>query len=121
GAGSAAGCDDTDEIDHASSAAAKGKAEEGAALARSRGLKASHRAVARRDSIADTLLAEADRSNATGLVVGSRGLGGLSSLLMGSVSHDLLQHADCPVVIIPSPEVARRRNERRRALDDAAV
>jgi nucleotide-binding universal stress UspA family protein len=113
--------DDSGEIDDASRAAADGKAEEGAALARAYGVEAAAHAVAREDSIAQTLLAEADRTNASAVVVGSRGLGGLGSLLLGSVSHALLQHADRTVVIVPSPKVARRRNEKRRALDDLAV
>ena len=42
-----------------------------------------------------------DASNvADMLVVGSRGLGGFTGLLLGSVSHQCAQQAACPVVIV---------------------
>ncbi|WP_457814241.1 universal stress protein (plasmid) [Sinorhizobium meliloti] len=34
------------------------------------------------------------------IVVGSRGLGGLRGLLVGSVSQKVVQHSDCSVLVV---------------------
>jgi nucleotide-binding universal stress UspA family protein len=44
------------------------------------------------------LIAEAN--GASMIVLGARGLGGFRSLLLGSVSRQVAQHAPCPVMIV---------------------
>jgi nucleotide-binding universal stress UspA family protein len=57
--------------------------------------------VLREGQPADVLCLEAGIDDL--LVVGSRGLGGFRGLLLGSVSQQVVHHAPCPVVIVPSP------------------
>jgi nucleotide-binding universal stress UspA family protein len=35
------------------------------------------------------------------LVVGTRGLGGFTGMLVGSVAHQCIQHAKCPILVLP--------------------
>jgi nucleotide-binding universal stress UspA family protein len=65
----------------------------------------------RDDGVAGAILAVADELDANAIVVGTRGLTGLRSMLLGSVSHAVLQHANRTVIVVPSAAVAEERTE----------
>jgi nucleotide-binding universal stress UspA family protein len=60
-----------------------------------------------RGRAATALVDEAKRWNADLLVIGSRGHGPLESLLLGSVSAEVVDHAPCPVLVARRPGVRR--------------
>lgn len=76
------------------------RAEAGAVQARRSGLHAVARATiaaTRWQGIVDV----ADEIDASVIVIGSRGLGGLREFARGSLSHDVATHARRPVLIVP--------------------
>ena len=101
---------DFEALDKTYEKSARQRAAEGAQRAGRAGLNAQPRTRARHA----TILAEADELGASAIVRGSRGLTGIKSLLLGSVSHAVLQHADRPVIVVPSSEVAHERAAHRR-------
>jgi hypothetical protein len=44
------------------------------------------------------------------ILLGTRGLSGVKSLMLGSVSHAVLHHADRPVLVVPSADLAEERH-----------
>jgi nucleotide-binding universal stress UspA family protein len=76
-------------------------ADKGAELARTSGFSAEAVTVEAKGGVADALLALARERDAAAIVVGSRGLGGATSALLGSVSSKLIHDGDRPIVVVP--------------------
>ena len=53
------------------------------------------------DSVADGILAAADRIRADMIVMGTHGRSGLSRLVLGSVAEAVLRRATVPVLVVP--------------------
>ena len=75
-------------------------AGDGAEFARSLGLAAEPQAVPDEVDVADTLIRIAQELGAAVVVVGSHGITGLRSHLLGSVSRKLIEHCGRPVLVI---------------------
>jgi nucleotide-binding universal stress UspA family protein len=92
--------DTIEAVDHAQRDHASRVAGEGAELARSLGLTAEPHAVPDEVDVADTLIDLAHELSAAVVVVGSHGISGLRSRLLGGVSRRLIGHCDRPVLVI---------------------
>ncbi len=68
-----------------------------------------YRPVLEEGSPAPAIMEVARREGADMIVVGSRGFGGFTELLLGSVSHQLAHHSAIPVVIVPALRKAEHR------------
>jgi nucleotide-binding universal stress UspA family protein len=86
---------DRAQRDHATTVA-----QQGADLARSLGLVAEAHAVPDEADVADTLIQLARERDAAAIVVGSHGISGLRTRLLGSVARELIQHGGRPVVVV---------------------
>jgi nucleotide-binding universal stress UspA family protein len=78
-------------------------AEDGVRAALDAGLKAEAIAVEAAGSVWNTIVEVADRHDAAAIIMGSRGLTGVRSMLLGSVSSAVLHHADRPMLVIRQP------------------
>jgi nucleotide-binding universal stress UspA family protein len=103
-----------DEIDQAAAESAGRVAADGLRIAERAGLSVESRVVNGSGPISSTILELAERNDAAVIVMGSRGLAGLGSIVLGSVSDAVVGHADRPTLVI------RRSSRPRRAHDHAA-
>ena len=88
------------EVDHAVEDRAALVAEEGAQLARSLGLEAEAHAIPDELRIGDTIADVAAQRDVAAVVIGSHGVSGFRSHLLGSTSRDVLARCGRPVVVV---------------------
>ncbi len=109
GMGFAGGYGDDGKLDAASQKAAFETAATGAERATAAGLSAQPLTANRHGHIGEAILIASRELDPDVVVVGTRGLGGIKSLLLGSVSLEVVRHADRPVLVVPSPTLAEHR------------
>lgn len=95
---------DSPEADQAMGEAMSELAEQGARLAREAGLEATARVETDSLAVWSTIVDVADQIDASLIVTGTRGLGTVASMLVGSTSNRVLHHAKRPVLTVPSPQ-----------------
>ena len=78
-------------------------ASEGVRIAQAAGLEAESVAIEATGPIWKTILNIADRYHVAMIVMGSRGLTGVRSMLLGSVSNAVVHHADRPTLVTRQP------------------
>jgi nucleotide-binding universal stress UspA family protein len=92
------------EVERAGEDHARDIAGDGVALAREVGLEAEPLAVEDIAEASDVIVAQAEEHDAAAIVIGSRGLKGLKSKLLGSTSTGVLHRTSRPVVVVRHPE-----------------
>ena len=93
---------DFEQIEQAAEKAAGVTAAEGCERAQAAGLASESRVVRASGTLWPALMAAAEQDDAVAIVLGSRGLRGAKSLLIGSVSNSVLHHTKRPVLVVRS-------------------
>jgi nucleotide-binding universal stress UspA family protein len=100
GWGGAAYMPDYEALERAAEEAASASAQEGCERARAAGLTAEPRTERATGSVWPALLHAVEDMDAAAIVVGSRGLSGARSVLLGSVSAGVMHHTRRPVLVV---------------------
>lgn len=79
---------------------AKKAVEDAMTLAQQAGVSIRGEVIEAAGSVVETIVDFAGRENADVIVMGTRGLGGLKKLVLGSVSSGVVAHAPCSVLIV---------------------
>ena len=96
----AAALPDLEDVFAAARDGAARVAEEGAGIARAVGFRATALVEEAKGPIWVAVQRVIDAHDVGVVVVGSRGLSGVRSLLLGSVSSGIVHHVTCPVVVV---------------------
>jgi nucleotide-binding universal stress UspA family protein len=91
------------ELDRAAAELGGRIVTEGARIAQDAGLQAESVAVEAIGPVWKTIVEIADRRDVAAIIIGSRGLTGVRSMLLGSVSTAVVHHADRPTLVIHRP------------------
>jgi nucleotide-binding universal stress UspA family protein len=91
------------ELDRAAAEESCRVAGEGVRIAQEAGLEAEPVAIKAAGPVWKTIVETAGCHDAAAIVMGSRGLTGLRSMLLGSVSSAVVHHADRPTLVIHRP------------------
>ena len=102
-AASAASTGSLVELDRAAAELAGRVANDGVHIAQAVGLDAEPVVVEAVGPVWEAIVKTADQHDAATIVMGPRGLTGLRSVLLGSVSSAVVHHADRPTLVIPPP------------------
>jgi nucleotide-binding universal stress UspA family protein len=105
-AGATASMVDFFELDRAAAEDAGNVCHDGVGIAQRADLRAEAVAVEATGPVGKTIVEIADRHDAATIVMGSRGLTGVRSMLLGSVSSAVVHHAGRPTLVIHRPSDA---------------
>ena len=94
----------TDEADTGFEHESQSVAQHGADLATAAGLQGSAHTAVLENSVWQSVIEASSRLDADLVITGTRSLHGVQELLVGTLSHALLQHGRVPLLAIPLPE-----------------